>query len=76
MEGQGTSDAAVALALVPALSLAGCAHPSGSTYQAGDVGRTIETAQGSVLSSRPVSISGDVNAVGPLAVLQAPPGQR
>jgi outer membrane lipoprotein SlyB len=58
---------AVALTLVPALSLAGCAHPSGSTYQAGDVGRTIETAQGSVLSSRPVSISGDVNAVGPLA---------
>jgi outer membrane lipoprotein SlyB len=58
---------AVAFALVPALSLAGCAHPSGSTYQAGDVGRTIETAQGSVVSSRPVSISGDVNAVGPLA---------
>jgi outer membrane lipoprotein SlyB len=58
---------AVAFALVPALSLAGCAHPSGSTYQAGDVGRTIETAQGSVISSRPVSISGDVNAVGPLA---------
>jgi outer membrane lipoprotein SlyB len=58
---------AVAFALVPALSLAGCAHPSSSTYQAGDVGRTIETAQGSVISSRPVSISGDVNAVGPLA---------
>jgi outer membrane lipoprotein SlyB len=57
----------VAFVLVPALSLAGCAHPSGSTYQAGDVGRTIETAQGSVISSRPVSISGDVNAVGPLA---------
>ena len=51
---------AVAFALVPALSLAGCAHPSGSTYEAGDVGRTIETAQGSVVSSRPVKISGDV----------------
>ena len=58
---------AVAFALVPALSLAGCAHPSGSTYEAGDVGRTIETAQGSVVSSRAVEISGDTNAVGPLA---------
>ena len=58
---------AAAFALVPALSLAGCAHPSGSTYQAGDVGRTIETAQGSVVSSRAVEISGDTNAVGPLA---------
>jgi outer membrane lipoprotein SlyB len=58
---------AVAFALVPALSVAGCAHPSGSTYQPGDVGRTIETAQGSVVSSRAVEISGDTNAVGPLA---------
>ncbi len=58
---------AVAFALVPALSVAGCAHPSGSTYQAGDVGRTIETAQGSVVSSRAVEISGEPNAVGPLA---------
>jgi outer membrane lipoprotein SlyB len=58
---------AVAFALVPALSLAGCAHSSSSTYDAGDVGRTIETAQGSVISSRAVEISGDTNAVGPLA---------
>jgi outer membrane lipoprotein SlyB len=58
---------AVAFALVPALSVAGCAHPSGSTYQAGDVGRTIETAQGSVVASRAVEISGDTNAVGPVA---------
>jgi len=50
---------AVAFALVPALSLAGCAHPSGSTYEVGDVGRTIETAQGSVVSSRAVEISGE-----------------
>jgi outer membrane lipoprotein SlyB len=53
--------------LAAALALAGCAHPSGSTYESGDVGRTIETAQGSVVSSRPVEISGDANAAGPLA---------
>ena len=45
---------AVALALAAALLLVGCSHPSGSTYEAGDVGRTIETAQGSVVSTRVV----------------------
>jgi outer membrane lipoprotein SlyB len=58
---------AVAFALLPALSLSGCAHPSGSTYQASDTGRTIETAQGSVVSARSVKISGEADAVGPLA---------
>jgi outer membrane lipoprotein SlyB len=58
---------AVAFSLVAALLLAGCAHPSGSTYEAGDVGRTIETAQASVVSSRVVKIAGDSNAVGPVA---------
>jgi outer membrane lipoprotein SlyB len=58
---------AVAGLLAAALALAGCAHPSSSTYDSGDVGRTIETAQGSVVSSRPVRISGDANAVGPVA---------
>jgi outer membrane lipoprotein SlyB len=58
---------AVAGLAVASLVLAGCAHPSSTTYDAGDVGRTIETAQGSVVSSRMVKISGDVNAVGPLA---------
>ena len=58
---------AVAFALVAALAVAGCAHPSGSTYEAGDVGRTIETAQGSVVSSRMVKIAGEANAVGPIA---------
>jgi outer membrane lipoprotein SlyB len=58
---------AVALSLIVALLLVGCAHPSGSTYEAGDVGRTIETAQGSVVSSRVVRISGQSNAVGPVA---------
>jgi outer membrane lipoprotein SlyB len=58
---------AVAGLAAAALLVAGCAHPSSGTYESGDVGRTIETAQGSVVSSRPVKISGDVNAVGPVA---------
>jgi outer membrane lipoprotein SlyB len=49
------------------LALAGCAHPSSTTYETGDVGRTIETARGEVISSRVVQIAGDANAVGPLA---------
>jgi outer membrane lipoprotein SlyB len=58
---------AVAFSLAAALLLVGCAHPSGSTYEAGDVGRTIETTQASVVSSRVVKISGQSNAVGPVA---------
>ena len=58
---------AVAFSLAAALLLVGCGHPSGSTYEAGDVGRAIETAQGSVVSSRVVKISGQPNAVGPVA---------
>ncbi|HYZ25485.1 MAG TPA: hypothetical protein VE597_01120 [Geminicoccaceae bacterium] len=58
---------AVAFSLAAALLLVGCAHPSGSTYQAGDVGRTIETTQASVVSSRLVKISGESNLVGPAA---------
>ena len=58
---------AVAFSLVAALLLVGCSHPSGSTYQAGDVGRTIETTQASVVSSRLVKISGESNLVGPAA---------
>ena len=58
---------AVAFALAAALLLVGCSHPSGSTYEAGDVGRTIETAKASVVSSRVVKIAGQPNAVGPLS---------
>jgi outer membrane lipoprotein SlyB len=58
---------AVAFSLVAALLLVGCSHPSGSTYESGDVGRTIETTQASVVSSRVVKISGQPNAVGPVA---------
>jgi len=53
--------------LMAALLLSGCSHPSSTTYETGDVGRTIETAQASVVSSRVVDIAGDSNAVGPLA---------
>jgi outer membrane lipoprotein SlyB len=58
---------AVASLLIAGVVLAGCAHPSGTTYETGDVGRTIETAQGSVVSSRVVRVSGQTNAVGPVA---------
>jgi outer membrane lipoprotein SlyB len=58
---------AVAGLAVASLLLAGCAHPSSTTYETGDVGRTIETAQGSIVSSRVVKIAGDTNAAGPLA---------
>jgi outer membrane lipoprotein SlyB len=58
---------AVALLMIAALALAGCAHPSASTYDAGEVGRTIETQKGSVVSSRMVKVAGESNAVGPLA---------
>ncbi len=57
----------VALSLIAALVLTGCAHPSGSTYEAGEVGRTIETEKGSVVSSRMVKVAGESNAVGPVA---------
>jgi outer membrane lipoprotein SlyB len=58
---------AVAGLLIAALLLAGCAHPSSTTYETGDVGRTIETAKASVVHSRVVKIAGDSNAVGPVA---------
>ena len=58
---------AVAGLLIAALLLAGCAHPSSTTYETGDVGRTIETTQASIVSSRLVKIGGHSNAVGPLA---------
>ncbi len=52
---------------IVALLLAGCSHPSSTTYDSGDVGRTIETSEGSVVSSREVEITGQTNAVGPVA---------
>jgi outer membrane lipoprotein SlyB len=58
---------AVASVLVASVLLAGCSHPSGTTYEAGDIGRTIETTQASVVSSRFVKVTGDSRAaVGPI----------
>jgi len=47
--------------------LAGCSAPTSQRYDSGDVGRPIETTQGSVVSSRVVEISGDTKNVGPIA---------
>jgi outer membrane lipoprotein SlyB len=57
--------ALTALAIVAVL--AGCTTPTSSRYDSGDVGRTIETTPGAVISSRVVEISGDSRSVGPLA---------
>lgn len=54
-----------ALAIVALLTA--CSTPSASRYDSGDVGRTIETTPGAVISSRVVEISGDSRNVGPLA---------
>lgn len=57
----------LAFLIVASLLVAGCARSSTSTYEAVDVGRTIETAQGSVVSSRTVKIKGESSNVGPVA---------
>jgi outer membrane lipoprotein SlyB len=55
--------------IVPALALAlaGCAASSKSTYNAADVGRMIETAEGKVVSSRIVKINEEPKGGGTLA---------
>lgn len=54
-------------ALAIAAIVAGCSNPSSSRYDSSDVGRTIETTPGAVISSRVVEVSGDSKSVGPLA---------
>lgn len=54
-------------AVAIAAMVAGCSNPSSSRYDSGDVGRTIETTPGAVISSRIVEISGDSKNIGPLA---------
>jgi outer membrane lipoprotein SlyB len=46
------------------VSVAACSHPSSTTYGDKEVGQTIETAQGSVVSSRVVDVSGEPGFVG------------
>ncbi len=58
--------ATTCVVLVP-LALAACSHPSSDTYDAGAVGRTIETAKASVVTSRVVEVTGETNLVGPAA---------
>jgi outer membrane lipoprotein SlyB len=57
----------IPLLLGAALLLSACSHASSTRYDATDVGRTIETTEASVISSRPVQISGETNLVGPAA---------
>lgn len=58
---------AIACVAVVSIGLGGCATPSGSTYEAPDVGRTIETTRASVVSSRVVDIAGETDFKGPVA---------
>lgn len=53
--------------LLSVLLLFGCSTPSSGRYNTSEVGRTIETSPGSVVSSRVVRVAGDKGAVGPLA---------
>jgi outer membrane lipoprotein SlyB len=53
--------------LAATLMASACATSSSSTYDAKDVGRTVETTRASVVSSRLVNISGETSYVGPAA---------
>jgi outer membrane lipoprotein SlyB len=53
-----------ACCVVLMLSVAACSHPSGTTYGDTEVGQTIETAPGSVVSSRIVNVSGEPGFIG------------
>ena len=46
------------------VSVAACSHPSSTTYGDREVGHTIETAQGSVVSSRVVDVAGEPGFIG------------
>ena len=46
------------------VSVAACSHPSSTTYGDTEVGQTIETAPGSVVSSRIVNVAGEPGFIG------------
>jgi outer membrane lipoprotein SlyB len=46
------------------VSVAACSHPSSTTYGDSEVGQTIETTQGSVVSSRVVDVAGEPGFIG------------
>jgi len=52
----GARRSVLAAAVAGCLALSACATPDSDTYTSSDVGQTIETSQGRVLSSRPVEI--------------------
>lgn len=53
--------------LAVALLATGCSTASTTTYNAADVGQPIETAEGTVVSSRVVDIAGESSGAGPIA---------
>jgi outer membrane lipoprotein SlyB len=46
------------------VSVAACSHPSSTTYGDSEVGQTMETSQGSVVSSRVVDVAGEPGFIG------------
>ena len=46
------------------VTVAGCSHPSSTTYGGSEVGQTIETSPASVVSSRLVDVAGEPGFVG------------
>ena len=57
-----TSGRRTGFALIVVFVLAGCANPTSSRYSVQDVGRVIETSQGTVVSSRIVDVRGGENS--------------
>ncbi len=55
------------LLAVATIALVACGTPSTSRYQATDVGKSIQTARGTVVSSRPIEVAGETNPWGPAA---------
>lgn len=47
------------------LLLAGCGTPTSQTYEGAQVGRSMDTAQATIVSGRIVDVAGETNAVGP-----------
>lgn len=58
---------AVVGVLIAVLLVSGCASASSTTYDSADVGRTIETASGTVVASRSVDVKGGTSVAGPVA---------
>ncbi|MCU0837434.1 MAG: hypothetical protein MUE49_01770 [Rhodospirillales bacterium] len=55
------------LLAVATVALVACGTPSASRYQATDVGKSIQTARGVIVSSRPIEVAGETSPWGPAA---------